>query len=91
MSTLRGRQATARDIEECDYVLAMDRENYHNLISIKGERENIRLFLDYSENYADDEVPDPYYGGPNGFERVLDMIEDACRGLLADIRVRHTL
>lgn len=91
MSALRGRQAMARDIEEFDYVLAMDRENYHNLTRLKGERENIRLFLDYSENFADDEVPDPYYGGLNGFERVLDMIEDACRGLLADIRQRHTL
>ncbi len=91
ISALRGRRATAEDIEEFDYVLAMDRENYHNLTRLKGERENIRLFLDYSENFEDDEVPDPYYGGPNGFERVLDMIEDACRGLLADIRQRHTL
>ena len=91
MSALRGRQATAHDIEEFDYVLAMDRENYHNLIAIKGERENIRLLLEYSENFTDDEVPDPYYGGPNGFEHVLDMIEDACRGLLADIRLRHTV
>ena len=59
MSALRGRQATAEDIEEFDYVLAMDRENYHNLIRIKGERENIRLLLEYSENFTDDEVPGP--------------------------------
>ena len=91
MSASRGRQTIARDIEEFDYVLAMDRENYRSLTRIKGESENIRLLLDYSENFSEDEVPDPYYGGSNGFEKVLDMIEDACQGLLEDIRQRHAL
>ena len=91
ISALRGRRATEQDIEEFDYVLAMDQQNYHNLISIRGDSKNIRLLLDFSENYPNDEVPDPYYGGANGFERVLDMIEDACQGLLADIRQRHAV
>jgi protein-tyrosine phosphatase len=91
ISPLRGRQATAEDIDEFDYVLAMDRENFHNLVSIQGARENIRLFLEYSSNFEEEEVPDPYYGGEGGFERVLDMIEDASLGLLEDIRQRHPL
>ena len=91
ISSLRGRRATARDIDEFDYVLAMDEENYHNLIRMQGERENIRMFLEFSRNFDDREVPDPYYGGSGGFERVLDMIEDACEGLLADIKSRHSL
>lgn len=89
LSVLRGRQATAEDIEQFDYVLAMDRENYHNLIRAHGDRENVRLFLEYASNFEEEEVPDPYYGGAGGFERVLDMIEDACLGLIEDIRQRH--
>ena len=91
ISGLRGRQATAGDIESFDYVLAMDRENYRNLVSIQGERDNIRLFLEYAADIEENEVPDPYYGGAGGFERVLDMIEDACVGLLEDIRRRHSI
>jgi len=89
LSALRGRQATAEDIHAFDYVLAMDRENHHNLIRAYGDHENIRLFLEYASNFEEEEVPDPYYGGAGGFERVLDMIEDACLGLLEDIRRRH--
>ena len=91
LSSLRGRQATIRDIEEFDYVLAMDQENYDNLAVISGGTKKIRLFLSYSQSFDDDEVPDPYYGGANGFEQVLDMIEDASAGLLADIRRRYAL
>ncbi len=89
ISSSRGRRATEQDIDEFDYVLAMDRENYHNLVRIKGARDNIRMFLEFSSNFDEHEVPDPYYGGSGGFERVLDMIEDACRGLLEDIKARH--
>ncbi len=89
ISSSRGRRATEQDIDEFDYVLAMDRENYHNLVHIKGARDNIRMFLEFSSSFDEDEVPDPYYGGSGGFERVLDMIEDACRGLLEDIKARH--
>lgn len=95
LSSIKGRKATAQDILDFDYVLAMDRENYHNLLYIAGDsrnaRSNIQLLLEYSEKFDEDEVPDPYYGGAKGFERVLDMIEDASLGLLADIRRRHSL
>jgi protein-tyrosine phosphatase len=49
------------------------------------------LFLDYASDIADREVPDPYYGGASGFERVLDLIEMAAAGLLADIRRQYRL
>lgn len=91
LSGLRGRQATEQDLDEFDYVLAMDRQNYSDLVRISTNRNNLSLFLEYSQSYEEDEVPDPYYGGPNGFERVLDMIEDASEGLLSDIRRKHFL
>ena len=91
LSGLRGRQATRRDIEEFDYVLAMDRENMNNLRAIcpPGFESKLRLFLEFADRRVDKEVPDPYFGGESGFDRVLDMIEDAALGLLEDIRQRH--
>ncbi len=90
LSGLRGRQATARDIEQFDYVLAMDRENHENLLDIcpEGLENKIRLFMEFAPARSEQEVPDPYFGGPAGFDRVLDMIEDAAAGLLEDIRKR---
>jgi protein-tyrosine phosphatase len=88
LSGLRGRQATARDIEQFDYVLAMDRENHENLLDIcpDGLKHKIRLFMEFAPVRPEQEVPDPYFGGPSGFDRVLDMIEEAAAGLLEDIR-----
>lgn len=92
LSALRGRQATVRDIQAFDYVLAMDRENLQNLQAIcpAGFESRLRLFLEFAPLRAESEVPDPYFGGESGFDRVLDMIEDAARGLLDDIRQRHS-
>lgn len=88
LSGLRGRQATRQDIIDFDYVLAMDRDNLRHLQSLSpaGQREKIHLFLEFARTFSEREVPDPYFGGAGGFERVLDMIEDAARGLLEDIR-----
>jgi protein-tyrosine phosphatase len=88
ISGLRGRKAIAADIEKFDYVLAMDRENFENLIDIcpPGQESRIRLFMAFAADRPEEEVPDPYFGGPSGFDRVLDMIEAAARGLLDDIR-----
>lgn len=90
LSGLRGRQATARDIEQFDYVLAMDRENHENLLDIcpAGLEHKVRLFMEFAPARSEKEVPDPYFGGPAGFDRVLDMVEDAAAGLLDDIRKR---
>lgn len=88
MSGLRGRQVDEGDFYLFDYILAMDRANEYNLqvISPPDHDSILRLFMDYAENWNENEVPDPYYGGDAGFERVLDMIEDAALGLLEDIR-----
>jgi protein-tyrosine phosphatase len=92
LSALRGRQARAQDFERFDYVLAMDRENRDNLLAIcpGGLEHKLRLYMEFAPGRAEDEVPDPYYGGPGGFDRVLDMVEEAARGLLEDIRRRHS-
>jgi protein-tyrosine phosphatase len=91
ISRLSGRRAIASDIEKFDYILAMDRENYENLLKIcpAGLESRIRLFMEFAPNRPEQEVPDPYFGGAGGFDRVLDMIEDASRGLLEDIRRTH--
>lgn len=92
ISGLRGRRATVEDILRFDYVLAMDRENLENLLDIcpSGQEHKIQLFLEYAPQRAEREVPDPYFGGDSGFDRVLDMIEEASRGLLAQIRERRS-
>lgn len=88
MSALRARQVQASDFAEFDYVLAMDRHNLH-LLEQQCTLENsykLLLFMEFSENSRDREVPDPYYGGAPGFEQVLDMVEDAAQGLLRHIQ-----
>lgn len=91
LDDLRARKAVPEDFERFDYVLAMDRDNLAGLSAICpiGSEHKLQLFLSYAPNLETDEVPDPYYGGPTGFERVLDMIEEAANGLLEDIQVRH--
>lgn len=90
MSSLRGRQIGAEDFERFDYVLAMDHANLAILQRLAQQSGgNPHLFLDYARRHAEREVPDPYYGGAEGFERVLDMVEDAAQGLLQHIRQQH--
>jgi protein-tyrosine phosphatase len=91
MSKLRGRQVGKDDFRRFDYVLAMDRANLAILQRITPTDSNTqaRLFLEYARHHPEREVPDPYYGGAAGFERVLDMAEDAAQGLLEEIRLKH--
>jgi len=88
LSQLRARQISRRDLETFDYVLAMDREHLLQLRRwAPGEcAAKPRLFLDYSRIDPGGEVPDPYYSGPQAFERVLDLVEDAALGLLDEIK-----
>lgn len=90
ITTLRGRQATLEDMHAFDYVLAMDQTNYRSLRRLAPAElhHKIRLFMEFAAERDESEVPDPYYGAGGGFDRVLDMIEDAARGLLADIHGR---
>jgi len=86
----RGRQAIAQDFHDFDYVLAMDSENLRRLQALrpKDAKAELKLLLEYDDTGVRD-VPDPYYGGGGGFERVLDLVEQGGRGLLAHIRKRH--
>ena len=83
LGRLRARQISARDFVEFDLVLAMDRGHLRLLERLcpPEHRAKLRLFL------ADRDVPDPYYGGPDGFERVLDLVEAGARDLIAYLRV----
>jgi protein-tyrosine phosphatase len=83
------RQVRASDFDEFDLILAMDRENLRTLRELAPDAEaaaKLRLLREFDPQSAGDlDVPDPYYGGPNGFETVLDQVEAACRGLLAEV------
>ncbi len=89
ISGLRARQISEQDLDRFDYVLVMDRQNLADVRDIWRQNGGTEpeLFLAYSKT-GHDEVPDPYYGGEDGFEQVLDLIEDAAEGLIADIRGR---
>src|ERR671911_675497 len=85
----RARQISRRDCNDFDYVLTMDEENYRNVSALCGGDAVVRRFLDFAPDLPEHEVPDPYSGGPNEFEHVLDLVEEASEGLLQDIRERH--
>lgn len=91
LSRQQARKVEVDDFHEYTYILAMDRDNYANLQQIcPSETEHkLMLFLEHGQNISETEVPDPYYGGANGFERVLDLIEDASQGLIMHIRKHH--
>ncbi|RLJ17862.1 phosphotyrosine protein phosphatase [bacterium endosymbiont of Escarpia laminata] len=91
LSDLRARQAVPEDFEQFDYILAMDRSNYEDLMMLcpPGLEEKLHLFLDFAPHLEVREVPDPYYGGPAGFEKVFDLVEAASIGLLSRIKERN--
>jgi len=76
------------DFEHFDYVIAMDSSNMDELLSMcpKQHRAKVRLFLEFADDPVQLDVPDPYFGGGQGFEQVLDLVEAGSLGLLADIR-----
>ncbi|MEM7697113.1 MAG: low molecular weight protein-tyrosine-phosphatase [Verrucomicrobiota bacterium] len=80
------RQVQPDDFNDFDYVLAMDDENYLDLESVEDQcispRAKLMRFCDFCVNHIETEVPDPYYGGPEGFEKVLDLLEDGCSEIL---------
>ena len=90
MSSLRARMVEAADFERFDLVLAMDSEVYERLERVAPRRhaDRLRLFLDFAPHLERRDVPDPYYGGAAGFEEVLDLVEEAGRGLLAALASR---
>ena len=91
----RARKVVPEDFEHFDYIIAMDRTNLVELRLMAPSEEaeaKIELLRNFDPDSPDDaEVPDPYYGGGDGFDRVLDICEAACRGLLEHVRGRHGL
>jgi protein-tyrosine phosphatase len=88
LSGLRGRQVTQADFERFDLILAMDRENLHELEARKprGSHAVVKLFLEYAPEANLRDVPDPYYRDAAAFEQVLDLTTAASRGLLAALQ-----
>jgi protein-tyrosine phosphatase len=88
LSELRARVVEPGDFERFQLILAMDRENLTVLRrrAPAAAQERLRLFLEFAPRAQSEDVPDPYYGGPNGFEEVLDLVEEAVRGLLSHLR-----
>ncbi len=89
----RARQFTAADFAERDLVVALDAGHERDLLALAptaADRDKVRLLRSYDSAAGTGEldVPDPYYGGPAGFEHVLDLVEEACRGLLAEVRTQ---
>lgn len=87
------------DFEEFDLILAMDRQNHADILTAHrnwsnkyslppGSENKVKLMCSYCRNFELEEVPDPYYGGPEGFEQVLDLLEDACGGLLESLELQ---
>lgn len=89
LSSLRARVVAPSDFDTFDLILAMDRQNLRTLErrAPAHARERLRLFLEFAPDTDMTDVPDPYYGGQNGFEHVLDLIETGSRGLCAALRV----
>ena len=88
ISDQRARLLDPEDCRRFDYILTMDRANYRAVASLCDGEAEIRPFLDYASG-PETEVPDPYQGGPEGFQHALGLIEEASEGLLQKIRQRH--
>ena len=91
LSDLRARRVEVQDFKKFDYLLAMDADNHANLMRMcpPGSEHKVHLMLDFGEGTKGRDVPDPYYLGGEGFEVVLDLIENASKGLLEEICNKH--
>lgn len=91
LSGQRSRAVDHNDFDTFDYILAMDTENYRNLRALCPEDKQNRIYrcMDFAPKLGIQDVPDPYYGGDDGFKKVFDMVESACLGLLAEIESKH--
>lgn len=91
LSGLRARVVGAHDFAHFDYILAMDQANLEYLRAMcpPEYQSRLALFLDYAPDASERSVPDPYYGGQNGFGHVLDLVEQASEGLITHLRKRQ--
>ncbi|MDX2271186.1 MAG: low molecular weight protein-tyrosine-phosphatase [Cyanobacteriota bacterium] len=82
------RQIQPEDLREFDLILAMDKQNYRDIVALDPQqryRDKIKMMTSYCTHHSDSEVPDPYYGGEAGFQYVIELLEDACGGLLKSL------
>lgn len=88
LSALRARTVRTSDFDEFDLILAMDEQNLRELRrrAPAHRHERIRLMMEFGPDASLRAVPDPYYGGPQGFEQVLDLLEEAAEGLLRELQ-----
>ncbi|NEQ53458.1 MAG: low molecular weight phosphotyrosine protein phosphatase [Leptolyngbya sp. SIO3F4] len=86
----RARQFTVADFDQFDLILAMDDSNYRNILSLDSSDKyghKVKRMCDFCREHPDREVPDPYYGGADGFDYVIDLLMDACDGLLQELDI----
>ena len=90
LGSLSARRFRSEDFIEFDYLVGMDRSNLADMLAIKPDTAiaQVDLMLTYSNKFEQQEIPDPYFGN-DGFDLVFDMIDDAARGLLHEIRAQH--
>ena len=82
------RQFVSKDFDQFDRILAMDRDNYRDILALDRTghyRTKVQMMCDFCSRHRDREVPDPYYGGSEGFNYVIDLLMDACEGLLDEV------
>ncbi len=92
--TGKARQFQKSDLENFDLILAMDRQNYQDILVLDPAnryRGKVRLICEFCQHHDQQEVPDPYYGGAEGFNQVIDLLSDACDGLLEHLVKQHPL
>ncbi|MEM9237539.1 MAG: low molecular weight protein-tyrosine-phosphatase [Verrucomicrobiota bacterium] len=83
----RSRQITRDDLDDFDHVLVADEDNLHDVLGLDSSKaDKVQLLTDFSTEHEASHVPDPYYGGSRGFEKVADLVEDACAGLLDHLK-----
>ena len=90
----QARQFQRSDFEEFDLILAMDKDNYRDILSLDPAgkyRDKVKLMCDFASHHHEREVPDPYYGGVEGFNKVIDLLLDACEGLLTHVVKTYSL
>ena len=90
ISDLRARKVSVSDFGDYDLIIAMDRDNFHDLqrIQPKSSKADLRMMMQYHPESQPEEVPDPYYGGMDGFNYMCELLDSATRGLLKDIERR---
>ena len=92
--TSRSRQFKKSDFNEFDYIVVMDKQNYSDILNLDNNnrfKEKVKMMTDFSTSYFQEDVPDPYYGGPNGFDVVIDILEESCNGFLDFLKANEKI